>query len=552
MNFDLPTTGTEPRPAVTSASTCKDWLATVPLVNSVQAQAAIMRQLTLLHRFTLPPKERFKILETLLGPLTEVQADASKKFAGRALPLAPPEQAALDSTLGVWREFALGYLRCFDEICTDHTSMSDLQAQRKACAASPDLAKQAATMAQRLISVFADWQVDLCRGAQLPDPDYWRKLHQILLAVETLGVAGHEVHDAVRHGKGSTSALAAYAECNLISAANSYEFPARHMAWIARWARRWGAKLALLHAPPEDIRSRAVPLLVDLESGNPASYAPQTAANNRWLETTELKKSLLARIAYLDKGKAPADLQLGNDVTQPAAGQLLQHLVQRWCQGGAPRRHERHPTVADCSFIGGFEPIHFHLSGHQTFRAPTRSDAALRREREEFETFGDRSHRTENLAPGGEATQFETWRLLDESAAGMRITRPLKDGVRIGVGMVIAIKTTDSPRFMLGRVRWALREGDNALSAGVQLFPGETRHAAVRALEADGPAGAWRQGFMLPEVPVLKEPATVVLPPGMFRLDRNIEVMVDEKTKILKLSHVLDRGIEFERCDFHD
>jgi hypothetical protein len=44
----------------------------------------------------------------------------------------------------------------------------------------------------------------------------------------------------------------------------------------------------------------------------------------------------------------------------------------------------------------------------------------------------------------------------------------------------------------------------------------------------------------------------VVVPVGTFRIERSIEVMVDEKLRVLKLSRVLDRGVEFERCNFHD
>jgi hypothetical protein len=44
----------------------------------------------------------------------------------------------------------------------------------------------------------------------------------------------------------------------------------------------------------------------------------------------------------------------------------------------------------------------------------------------------------------------------------------------------------------------------------------------------------------------------VVVPAGTFRLDRSIEVMVDQKPQVLKLFRVLDRGGEFERCKFYD
>lgn len=554
MNFELPPTGTEQSPAFPDAAACKDWLDTVPMANAVQAQSMFLHQLHLLHRFTLASTERFAILEALRGRVCHVQEDAGKKFAGKPLPFAPHEQAALESTLSVWHALALGYLRCFDTLCCGNTgvfSAPTLTAQHAQMASHPELAGNAAKLAQRTLSVFADWQIDLCRGEQLPDSNYWKQLHQIFFAAETLGVATRAVTDHVRHGTAHTSALATYAECHLISTANVYELPARHLGWVVRWAKRWGPKVALLKDPPEDIRNRAVPLWVDVESEHPASYMPQPSNGSRWLETTELRKSLIARITLLAQGREPGELQLGDDVTQPAATQLLQRVLQRWCRGGASRRHERQAANSDCSLVVGFEAVHFQLSGRQVFRAPTRSDTALRREREELETFGERSQTTEASGDKGD-THVERWHLVDESAGGMRLTRSLKDGARIGTGMMVAVKTMDSQRFTLGNVRWALREGENSLAAGVQLFPGEARPVAVRIVESDATGNPWRQGFMLPEIDAINESASVVVPAGTYRLERSIEVLVDEKPRLLKLFRVLDRGGEFERCNFYD
>jgi hypothetical protein len=104
MNFDLPPTGTEQTPAFVDPKGCQDWLSSIPMANAVAAQSSILRQLSLLHRFTLPAAERFAVLEVLRGPLGGVQDDASKKFAGKPLPLAPHEQAAVDITLSIWYE----------------------------------------------------------------------------------------------------------------------------------------------------------------------------------------------------------------------------------------------------------------------------------------------------------------------------------------------------------------------------------------------------------------------------------------------------------------
>ncbi|MBK8118338.1 MAG: hypothetical protein IPK39_03195 [Sulfuritalea sp.] len=537
MNFDLPGTGTDQSPVFLNAADCRAWLAALPLANAAQAQPMISHQLNLLHRFALPPTERFAILESLRGPLSEVQDLAARAFAGKPLPLEPHEQASLDGTLAVWHLLALGYLRCFAALCV----------------ADEGMAPAPALLAQRTLSVFADWQVDLCRGEQLPDASYWNKLHQVFSAAEVLGIAARSVSDPVRHGNVPTSALAAYGECNLLNTANLYELPARHLAWVARWARRWGAKLALLKTPPEDMVNRAVPLWVDLDSDRPATYVPQSATGGRWLDTTELRKSLLARIALLEQGRAPAELQLGDDVTQPAAGQLLQRALQRWCKGGTPRRFERQVANSACRLIVGFAAVHYHLSGRQPFQAHTRDAATLRREREEFEVFGDRRQSGPDTAKLGDSAieewqVMDDWRLLNESIAGLRISRPIGEGVRVGAGLLIAIKRHDAQRFALANLRWALREADGVLAAGIQIFAGEARSVALRTVEPGAARGSWQQGFLLPEIAAPDAPPSIVAPAGTFRIEREIEVMVDQQARVFRLLRLLDLGLEFERC----
>jgi hypothetical protein len=539
-----PAAGTEQKPAFLDAAECAAWLARVPLANVSLAQPMLLRQLNLLHRHELLPGERAAILEALRRPVIEVQADAANIFAGRPLPLAPPEQAALERTLDLWRMLAQGYQRCFFSVCDEKIERSrNVPALR-------------ALLAQRTLAAFADWQVDLCRGEELPDAAYWQQLHRIFAAAERLGVASVAVSDPVRHGATPTSALAAYAECNLLCTTSPYELPPRHMVWVARWARRWGAKLDLLTAPPEDIRNRAVPLWVDLDSDRPPSHAPQPEGNGRWLETTELRKSLAARIALLEQGRAPAKLQLGDDVTQPAAAQLLQRVLQRWCEGGAKRCEERRAGTGACRVVAGFAAVHFQLSGRQAFRAPSRDDAALRREREEFETFGERRH-TLQTDFGQDDLQVENWlvtddwQMVNESATGLCLARPLREGVRIGAGMLTAVKIGSSERFMLACVRWALRGTDDMLQAGIQLFPGEARAVAIRVIDPEETTATWRKGLLLPEIPALRVPTSLVVPAGTFKLERRVQVMIDHQPRMVKLFRVLERGSEYERCSLY-
>ena len=237
MKFDLPATGSEQSPAFLDAIDCKSWLVRGPLANAAQAQPILLRQLNLLHRYALPPVARFAILEVLRGPVSDMQENAARNFAGKPLPLATLEQAALERTLSVWHMLALGYLRCFDALCADDggfTSMPALTAHHTRCAGNKDTATRTAVLAQRTLSVFADWQVDMCRGEQLPEADYWQKLNQIFAAAETLGLATRAVNDPVRHGSAQTR----LDTCSRMrtSGSRSGRSPPGRRPWAYRWS----------------------------------------------------------------------------------------------------------------------------------------------------------------------------------------------------------------------------------------------------------------------------------------------------------------------------
>lgn len=541
MTFPLPPTANDHPPAFLTTLACQDWLAGVPLANSGEAQVMLLRQINLLNGFSVSALDRLALLETLRPVVADVQDDTARKFACKPLPLIPSEQAALDGTIALWQALLNGYLRLLNLAESD-------------TAIGPERAR----ITQRALAVLCDWQVDLCRGALLPTPHYWAILHQVLAAGERMGVLSQSVDDAPRHGSTLTCALAAYGEAVLIFTANAFELAPRQLNWVARWSKRWGTKLALLTSASAGTGSRALPIFVDLGSDRPPCYFPKDAQQGRWLDTTALRKSIKSRLIMLEQGEQPSRLNMGEDCTQPAAGQLLTRVYQRWCKGGSPRRQERKSASGDCDFIVGLNAVHYYLSGREPFRPPMLDDSALRRDREAMATFGDTRRKAEaySAEQGFDIEHWALtadWQLLDESTSGLRLARPLKEGVRVGAGNLVAAKLTGSSQFVLGTVRWALQspavDGPSTLSIGVELYPGMALPVAVRGAD-HGTREPFRQGMRLPAMPTLSVPETVVLPYGTYRLGRIIELWVDGVTTRLKLEHVLDRTPEFERCTF--
>lgn len=520
---------------------CRAWIETLPTTDPVQSQILLQEQLEDLNGAGLLPAARLAILEALRGPVHFAQGENAKKFSGKPLPPSAAEQKAFDACRQLWQTLIDGYRPCLDACLSGDASIRP----------------QAALVVQRMLAAQVMMQTDLYRSGRSPDAEFWRQVHGLYAAAEKLGVTGQSVEDRLRLGKLPTHPAGAYAEALLLHAARPHELAARHFECMTRWSRRWSAKIRVLDAPPT-LSTKAIPLCVDLDSGEPADYRPHAGPGARWLETADLRHSLKKRIILLGEGRPPAELQLGDDCPQPACGQLLQQVYALWCKGSLIRPPQRQPGGGVCSLIAGIEGAHYFVSGRKSFKEPERASIQkLLREREKAALFGQGAAQASD-APKTPEHAAEEWRLdeqwvnPDEGTWGLRLSRPLASpGKRIAQGQLVAVNMKDAKGYLLGTVRWALLEGDEALVLGLHLYPGQPEAIAVRATGVNAAKESPRQALRLPAPPGGREPASVILMPGSFKPGRTMEIIA-ERPQPIKLLVMLDRGTDFERAAFEN
>lgn len=544
MTLDLPPTDHENPPLFVDAEQCRAWCQGLQLTNPIQTQTQLLRQLYLLNRHTLAGETRLAMLEMLREPVYFVQSESAKKFSGKPLPLAPPEQTACDTAHSLWQALATGYLRCLE------------------AALRGELPGQAGLVCQRaLVALSADF-ADLTLAGHQPEGELWRQAHAVYATAEQLDATLTASADAQRGGQPMT-ATDAFVELMLLSAANLHELTPRQRTWVMRWARRWAAKVSIHAAPPPE--SPALPLCVDLEGSLPPGFKPAAGPGARWLDTAELRMSLKKRLRLLAEGgedNTPARLGLGEDCQQPACGEALRRIYPRWVKGGVLRRHDRHPMHGACRFVAGVDAIHYYLAGRQAFRPPgdNASTDELRRQREELATFGRVAARFEEEYSRNHGYQLENWEVLedwgmiDHSSGGLRLARPLKQpGGRLGIGQLIALQPAGASSLLLGAVRWA-QVIDESLSTGIQLFPGKPQAVGVRGTGVMAAQEKYRPAFLLPPVEALELPSCAILPPGSFSPKRIMEVWQGDKatTYRIRLNAVLDRGADYERVAYEN
>jgi cyclic-di-GMP-binding protein len=329
-----------------------------------------------------------------------------------------------------------------------------------------------------------------------------------------------------------------------------HELAQRQLTFVAFLLERWASKLEVSReAVPEG--DGLPPLIADLASDRcpqRLDRAVQQAAEPRYLDTRKLAKSLRNRVGLLRKGESPAKLALGEDCVQPSCEQTLVFLYRQWCQAKPVPTQRRH--VADTAQIcNDLETIHHSVSGGAHTRMVQEKELT-QKQRQELETLGRIRTTADEEQGSARGSALENWKIEDDSAQELRLVRPGGPArKRYAHGQLVAVRPSDAGGFILGQVRWLMGADNGDLHAGVKLMPGVPAATSVRAVGLNEKSDRAVPALVLGAVPALGSPTTLVLPSGWFKPKRLLEVL-GERPAAVRLTEVIERGIDFERVAY--
>lgn len=511
-------------PALADAKAADAWIANAALVDPRQACHELTALLERLEE--APPRERvhLEILERLRDPIQVAQTEHSKKFTGRPLPLRDVESAAFDQVCDLWRAFASAYRRLLGAAVDGRDA---------------ELLPHEALLAERSVEATAAVITAHYRSRREVDGELWQQLHEVYQIAEACGLAKTAVSTKKKPAAAASPAQV-YVRTLLLDISNPYALSARDFQWMRRWAGMWAHKIELglaLDAAQGfavDLAGAAPPAWTRLESATPTT---------RFLDTSQLKRSIKGRLRKLEQGAEPEALGLGRDAVQPDASRLLTHLYRGWLEAPMSRQFTRRLAPGRTELLSGFDVIHLALTG-RVFKGAARHWDYSRRDAEQLAIYGA-------VAEGGSSTPgvtTETWETLDESANGFRLRR--KDpGERLSHHQLIGLKPQGAWSFILSDVRWLTVGIDGALVIGAQALPGLAQGVAVRpAWNGDGTPDPYVQAFALHSMPGASP--SLVLPSGWYQTGRDLEMKTEEELIRVRLGGLLQRGYDFDRAAF--
>lgn len=536
--LDLPLEPTDDlaQPAFKDQASCAAWLQQLQLTNLHQAHGVLRRQLDEFNRYPMRGLERLHTLEFLRETILLVQRDYAKKLISKKLPLSDDELTVFVAITGLWQGLVTGYQRC-------------LQAQT---AGDKQLAEHAALLTQRCLHYSGQQIFEYLHAGYEFDGKLWHQLHSLYAYAEEQGFHQQEVRDALSPHAPASTCLSVYAKTLLACHARPYELTRGQLLLLERWLAQWREVFAVERRYSSSAED-APPLAVDL-AGTQGLQAVQLlapSASTRYLSMVPLSKLLRVKSILLQQGQTPQQLELGSDCSSADCADFLNKLHHYCCEPNTERQAERRTIAQSAQLCCSIEGIYAHIA-HKPFKQPKKDAGADSMARKQIAAFGRILSDTNrhNIAQLGFA--LESWQIENESILGARVLREANQGERIGAHQIVAVKPSDANAFILGKISWIVVTRSGQLRMGIQYLPGMAQAIAIKekginAALTDKAVAA----LLLPAVPSLKTPASLILPRDFFHAGHLAEVIhLDDTSLTVKMGFSVDKGVDFERVSF--
>lgn len=523
------------RPVFKDAASCQKWLSQFQLTNLNLAHGTLRAQLDEFNRFPLRGKERLKTLETLRETVATVQGDYAKKLFGKKLPLADEEFTSLITLSNLWLSMLNGYLRCLQSLEAGDSSLSS-----------------DATLLTHRCLLYASLQIgEFLRVGCEPDGKSWQRLHTIYAHAEEQGAQNVPVSDKFSSTGRAVTCLTVYTKTLLLHRARLLGFRRNQWNTMDHWLDQWGEAYSI---EPECSMSRedAPPLAVDLASGRAliSIHRATSAAGMRFLAMVPLSKLIRVKSILLQQGQSPKQLKLGEELNSKDCLDLLNRLHACWCElrpeslADEPREA---PVLQLCSSL---ESIYAHIA-HKPFKQPAPASISDKEVQRQIETFGRVLDQTDHHTLMELGSLAEEWLAEDDGLLHARLLRKFNAGERLGLNQLVSIQKPGASDYKLGVVTAACVTRTGQLYIGVRYLPGSPQAVIARGK----PCGALLSGaaaaLVLPEIPNLRIPVSIILPRDWFQPGRQIEISLRENVKQnVTLGISVEKGGDFERASF--
>lgn len=509
--------GIETRPTQT-----RRWLDGLPVLDVLNNLSRIHEMLTGLNRSALKTSMRLKLLDIYREPVTYIVQSLSAPRYHLSIPLGARDRNIVEKLASLVNEMAFGYKIVVTDLAGRTSPGEDLaiavhRAIRHLCL--------------RLF-VYYNYYLDSPTGV-------WNELHQLFSYARGHEFSEASINDDTLKSRNNCSITQLYKQALLLGLAQPYRLPHRMINKVELYLQKWAFLGEITRtANPRRRRCRFLIQTNSDQPGVPCSVVPTGLQTGHFfLNTRPLVRSLHRQLAAIKTGLVPDAGDLGEDFFDDDAAAWLRQSGVAW-GAIAARRYTRVAREGECTLAVGLEAVNFYINGGRPFE--------LHKEPEDHHeiTLHATAFSTQSQRARPQEARQHPVRLRDDSAGGFGLTSVVSEAIQVQVGDLVAIRPghEDGPEWEIGLVRWLCQGAHNQLRLGVQKLGPGAKAVGVRPVSTDtGHAEPLRLGLSLPEIDILKQPATVIAPRGIFKDERNLFVEDPEALTMIRTRRLIER-----------
>jgi len=361
-----------------------------------------------------------------------------------------------------------------------------------------------------------------------------------------------DVPDVLRKHPISSNCVNSYVKTLLACYARPAQLTRWQLQQLDSWLTLWSHNVTVrTHCKIN--KSDAQPLAIDLSGTQGLQQISSVNQNQnvRFLAMAPISKLLRVKTILLQQGQTPRQAGLGDHYDSQVCIEFLTFLHRCWCENSQKRLGDRRQIATHAQLCYKFEGIYAHLSG-KPFKPQGASDPLDRLAYSQIATLGYALHPEHNNNLLEMGYPLENWQMKDESITGARLTRSDTIGGRLAYQQLIALRPSDATNFMLGTTAWVNVTRQNTLQIGVSYLPGHPEPLLIRSTSINpSDLANCAPAFLLPHLPALKTPASLIIPRNWFSANRVILLEHPDGKKLkVKLGFSVTHGLDYERVSF--
>lgn len=496
------------------------WVQTLPVGNIGETARLVYDALYEVNRLDISWKERHRFLELLREPVHYVQNSLVRRFTGMPFPL--PEKARRISLLArtLYDEMALGYKTAIEEMLGGSFLTRDN--------------KLLTVLIHRAVRYLSRSLLTCYQTYTTHPENTWLELHSLYLYSEHKNIYQNPIKDEYNPLMPDSSIARVYKQILLLALTSPYRLRQGEAEAVYSALARWAGHGHI--TPYNDPSASEALFVVHMDSDEAPDYRVFDHRNCdnelcRLVDTAQLSQVLTSELERRESG----------DISGPIGAQLMRLLIRTW--GVAPKRvFSRNERQATIEVVIGTTMLHRalareladpQLSGKLAqFRSKALSDSdtltidvwdifsseEMKANYEHYFKLTEGQTEADGKVP---ELVSETWQIRNESAGGYRLALEPNQSAKVQVGELVGVHhNRNEDKWEIGVVRWLRQALDGGLEIGVQALAPQVLPVMVKNEKTEktgGRAADYQYALLLPKIPALKQPSTLITPIMLFQ-----------------------------------